>query len=230
MTILEHVYAIQNLINKGRKSDDAKFSNELISHFMNVARLVLLKREIDKMKSFNIANFQGFCMPLCKDSWADCCGLPEDLNCPILKSKFKIPRALSGRTNIYIKVSYLSGIEIDRTTHRAMRMRQYSLTQSNKPAWFVLNDYLYLSGVPLNRLEAVWVDGLFEDPTVIADITTCGDGESCYDADQESYPIDGYLIDPMYRLVLEYLGIGFRYPDDNTNNARAVEIMNDKEE
>jgi hypothetical protein len=229
MTILEHIYAIQNIINKGAKSDDARISNELVLHYMNVSRILLLKREADKRKAHNPANFQGICVPLCTSTWVDCCNIPTEITCPILKSKFKIPRALTGRTNLYLKVSYLSGWEIGRTTHRAVRYREYSLTKASKPAWFILNDYLYVTGIPYNKLKAVWVDALFEDPTDIADITTCDNTEGCYDPDTEDYPIDGHLVEPMYRLVLQYLGMAYKYPEDNANNARSNEIVNDKE-
>jgi len=230
MTILEHVYAIQNILNKGTKSDDARIPNELVLHYMNVARLLLLKREADKRKAHNPANFQGICVPLCASTWADCCNLPTELSCPILKSTFKIPRAITGRTNIYIKVSYLSGLEIGRTTHRAERYREFSLTKKDKPAWFILNDYLYVTGVPFNKLKSVWVDALFEDPTAIAEITSCGDGQDCYDPDTEDYPIDGHLIEPMYKITLQYLGQAFRFPNDTVNNARDTETVNDREE
>lgn len=230
MTILEHVYAIQNIINKGAKSDDARLSNELVLHYMNVSRVLLLKREADKRKAHNPANFQGLCIPLCESNWIDCCNYPTDLDCPILKSTIKIPRAMTGRTNLYIKVSYFSGKEIGRTTHRSFRYNEYSLTKKDKPGWFILNDYLYIAGVPHNKLKAVWVDALFEDPTAIADITTCNDGEACYDPDTEDYPIDGHLIEPMYKMTLQYLSNAFRFPEDNANNARSTETTNDREE
>lgn len=230
MTILEHVYAIQNILNKGAKPDDARISNELVLHYMNVTRVLLLKREADKRKAHNPANFQGICVPLCESTWVDCCSIPDSISCPILKSTVKIPRAITGRTNLYIKVSYLSGREIGRTTHRAYRYNQYTLTKKDKPGWFVLNDYLYVTGIPSNKLKAVWVDALFEDPTSVADITTCNNDTSCYDPDTEDYPIDGHLIEPMYKMVLQYLGMAYKFPEDNANNARSNEVSNDKEE
>jgi hypothetical protein len=230
MTILEHVYAIKNIINKGVSSDDNRISNELILHFINVSRVLLLKREADKRKAHNPANFQGLCVPLCESTWVDCCNIPGGVVCPILKSTFKIPRALTGRTNLYIKVSYLSGREIGRTTHRSYRFNQYSLTKKDKPGWFILNDYLYVVGVPHNKLKVVWVDALFEDPTELAEITTCNDGTSpCYIPEEEDYPIDGHLIEPMYQLVLKYVSNSYRFPEDNENNARSNEMVNDKE-
>lgn len=230
MTILEHIYALQNIINKGRKSDDAPFTNQLLLHYMNVSRLLLVKREADKSKYLNPANYQGFCMKLVEDSWEKCCDMPEDLKCPILKSCNKIPKAITGRTNLYIKVSYLSGNEIGRTTHRSYHFNKYSLTKNLKPQWFILNDYLYVTGVPYNNLVAVWVDGLFEDPVAAATLQLCEDSTEGCDPLVAEYPIEGFLIEPMYDLVLQRLGLSMRYPQDDVNNAKFTEISTDKED
>jgi hypothetical protein len=230
MTALEHIYAVQNIINKGRKSDDAPFTNQLILHYLNTARLLLLKREADKNRFLNPANFQGFCMKLIVDSWNNCCDLPEDLNCPILRTCNKIPKAITGRTNIYVKVSYMSGNEIGRTTHRSYHWNKYSLTKIGKPQWFILNDYLYIIGVPYNILNAVWVDGLFEDPIKAANVAVCSEAEEPCDPLEAEYPIEGFLIEPMYDMVLQRLGLSMKYPQDDVNNAKNTEISNDKEE
>jgi len=229
MTILEHIYAIQNIVNKGKKSDDAPFTNQLILHYMNTARLLLMKREVDKNKYVNPANYQGFCMKLTEDSWVNCCDMPEDLKCPILRSCNKIPKAITGRTNIYIKVAYLSGQEIGRTTHRSYHFNEFSLTKQGKPQWFILNDYLYIIGVPFNNLIAVWVDGLFEDPVLAAQIAVCSETPDC-DPLSAEYPIEGYLIEPLYDFVLQRLGIAQKYPQDDVNNAKFTEIAQDKED
>lgn len=231
MTILEHVYAIQNILNKGRKSDDGKLSNELIIHYMNIARSLLLKREADSQKYINPSNYQGFCMPLCVSNWADCCNMPVEIQCPILKSKYKIPKAISGRTNIYLKVSYIDGREIGRTTHRSFRYRQHTISKKNKPGWFILNEHLYVTGVPENLLKTVWVDALFEDPTAIADIVSCGPSGDiqCYDPATQEYPIESYLVEGMYKLTMQHITPMFKFPDDVENNDRSTEITNDKE-
>lgn len=231
MTTAEHIYAIQNLLNRGKRSDDAPFSNELIYHFMNQARMLLLKQKADKKQYISSFNLQGFCMPLKEDFWADCCDAPEP-PCKMLKGCITIPKAISGRSNLYIKVYYLSGQEIGMTDISAVRFRQYSITKANKPAWLIENDELYITGIPFNRLKRVWVKGMFEDPAALADITTCNDNdEPCYDAMESPYPIDSELIDPMYRMVLDYLiNLGSRSPQDDENNARATQLGNDKEE
>lgn len=230
-TIAEHIYSIQNVLNKGVKSDDSRVSDRLILHFMNIARVLLIKRKADKRKFLGPSNRQGFCMPLCEDTFINCCNMPS-ITCPLLKGQYKIPKAITGRTNLYVKVYYLSGQEIGRTTISAFRDRQYSLTKKDKPGWFISNDYLYIAGIPNNMLKAVWVEGLFEKPEEIGDIISCGsDGETtCYDINEEEYPIDGELVEPMYQVAMQYLSQQFKYPDDNVNNAKSTEITNDKEE
>lgn len=230
MTTLEHIYAIQNLVNRGAKSDDAPYSNRLILHFMNTTRILLLKRKADKRQKFDPHDFQSFCMPLCESSWIDCECLP-DIDCPILKSEFKLPNTLVSRSGIYLTVRLASGNEIGETSPSALQYRQYSLTRKNKPAWFIDNEHLYITGVPKNKLKMVYVTGVFVDPTEVSEISLCPPGtENCVDIFEDEYPIAGELIDPMYKMVLQYLQNSMRFPEDKVNNATATEVINDKEQ
>jgi hypothetical protein len=228
-TTYEYIYTIQNLINKGKKTDDAPFSDRFIVHLMNTARVLLLKRKADKKQAFDPSDFQSFCMPLCESTWIDCPCLP-DIDCKILKGKFQLPKTLVSRTGMYLTVRFMSGKEIGETSPSALQYRQYSLTKVNKPAWFIDNNYLYITGIPFNQLKAVYITGVFLDPTEISSITLCSNPEEdCGDIYEEQYPISGELEDPLYRLVMEYMTMGMKAPDDKANNASATEVMNDKE-
>ena len=221
-TVNEHIYAIQNILNQGPKSDDFNLSNRLVLHYMNTARILLLKRKADKKQTFDPADFQSFCMPLCEDSWIDCDCIP-DVGCKVLKGKFKLPKALTSRTGLYLTVRFFSGKEIDTTTLSAMRHRKNSLTKKNKPAWFMDNSYLYVIGVPMNKLKSVYLTGVFLDPTELEEITFCGAGEEpCFDVLEDDYPLSGELIEPMYKMTLQYLSSSFRNPEDGANNASDV--------
>jgi len=219
-TVNEHIYAIQNIVERGEKSDDANFSNALVLHYMNTARILLLKRKADKKQKFDPSDFQSFCMPLCEDTWVDCDCIP-DIDCKILKSVFKLPKALVSRSGLYVTVRFLSGREIDVTSLSAMRHRQNSLTKRNKAAWFIDNNYLYIMGVPNNLLKSVYVSGVFLDPTEVDEITHCPPGEEdCTDVFEEEYPISGELVEPMYKMVINYLGTAMKFPEDHINNAK----------
>jgi len=229
-TTLEHIYAIQNLVNKGSKSDDSDFTNRLVLHFMNVSRVLLLKRKADKKQKFDPSDFQSFCMPLCENSWINCPCLP-DIDCPILKSKVELPKALVSRSGLYLTVRFLSGKEIGETTPSALQYREYSLTRKTSPAWFIDNNFIYIYGVPKNKLKAVYLSGVFIDPTEVSEITLCSEeDEDCLDIYESQYPLSGELIDPMYKMVLEYLQGSMRMPNDKVNNASPTEVMNDKEQ
>ena len=229
-TVLEHIYTIQNLVNKGRRSDDANYSDRFILHLMNTARVLLLKRKADKKQAFDPSDFQSICMPLCEATWIECECAPA-IGCPILKSSVKLPKSLVSRTGMYLTVRFLSGKEIAETTPSAIQYREYSLTKRNKPAWFIDNNRLFIYGIPFNQLKAVYVTSVFLDPLEAAAVTLCqGADTPCEDTFEEQYPISGELVDPMYRLVLEYMNIGSRAPEDKANNASATEIINDREQ
>jgi|32_taG_2_1085360.scaffolds.fasta_scaffold56502_2 hypothetical protein len=220
-TVNEHIYAIQNILEHGPKSDDSNISNRLVLHYMNIARVLLLKRKADKKQRFDPSDFQSFCMPLCEDTWIDCECLPDDLGCKILKGKFKIPQAMTSRTGLYLTVRFFSGRELDITTLSAMQHRKNSIVKKNRPAWFIDNNYLYIIGIPNNLLKAVYVTGVFIDPTSLEEISLCGPGqnEPCFDTLEDEYPISGELVEPMYKLVIQHLAQAFRFPEDNINDA-----------
>ncbi len=216
-TVNQHVYAIKNIINKGMASDDAIFTNRLILHLMNMVRILLLKQKADKKQMFDPSDFQSFCMSLCEASWIDCPCLP-DVDCHILKSKFKLPKALTSRSGLYVTVRYASRRKIGMTTPSAMRYREFSLTKANKAAWFIDNNHLYITGVPRNKLKMVYITGVFLDPTELREITLCEE-QPCFDMMEDEYPISGELVDPMYKMVIQHLSTGYKFPGDDINNA-----------
>lgn len=225
-TVAEHIYAIQNILNQGRKSDDARYPNKLILHHFNNARLALLKQKMDRSHFVSPQNFQGFCMKLTEDTWAKCCDMPENAVCLVLRGCFPIPRVLSSRSAMYLKVSYLSGEEIGVSSPSAFRFRKYTLTKRFKPSWYIINDYIYIEGIPLNRLESVWVWGIFEDPTSVGNIEGC---EDCYDMDTQDYPLSGDLVMPAYEMTVKTIAMGNNFPDDQVNNAKPPENTNKRE-
>lgn len=227
-TIREHVYAVQNIVNKGRKSDDAPFSNSLILHFMDLSRNLLLERKLNNRRFVSPFNYQEFCVPMCESSWVDCCGAP-DLGCKILKSVSEIPDAIASKTQFYLKAYMFSGQEIGQTTFSVFKKRKWSLTKKNKAGWFISNKHLYVAGIPDNLLASVWLKGVFEDPTQAAEFLICDPATDCTNTLDTEYPIEGELVDPMYRMVLQYLGVAMKFPIDDVNNAKAVTVNRDIE-
>lgn len=58
MTLLEHVYAIRNILAHGPVSQDFRLSDRLISHYLQVARARLIEQKIDKYHFISEQSYQ----------------------------------------------------------------------------------------------------------------------------------------------------------------------------
>lgn len=127
MTLLEHTYAIRNLLTKGPASKDTRISLELIAHFLKVSRALLTEQKADKYNFISEQSFQSLCVPLVKGSLHNCCDYPAS-KCLLLKSSSPIPKTLSTRWGDLSKVTTLSGEVLSKTSVTANKLAKYSLT------------------------------------------------------------------------------------------------------
>lgn len=227
MKLLEHIYAVKNLINRGVASDDARFSNPLIAHLLKVTRSKLIEAKADKYYFISEQSFQSLCVSLELGTFHNCCTAP-DVDCFILKSTLKIPKILNTRWGDFLKVLTLDGRTISKTSMTANSLAKYSLTNKiPRIGWFIHDGYLYI--INNSKIETILLNGLFADPKEISDLNCSATNNNCPDLYEEEFPIDSDLVDAMYKLVLEYLYRGYTLPEDGENNARAVEVSNERE-
>jgi len=238
MTRNEHVYAVQNIINRGAQPDDNRFTNRLVHHFLLVVRSLLLKRKIDKNHFVAPENFQSICMPLIETTFHDCDCVPN-LDCKILRSKYKLPKQLVGRTEGSVRVTYFDGNPIGLTTIASFSKNQYSRTstfsgnEKDKVFGFLYDGYVWIVGTL--SLGGIMVHGLFENPDDVQDYSICDsdgnedDNSVCYDPETDEFPIDAELVMPMYQETIRMLTVGNQFPEDNENNARLTQVVKDQE-
>lgn len=231
MTRDEHVYAIQNLMNAGSPSDDNRFSNRLVYHFLKIVRARLVKQKADSKNFIAEDNYQAICMPLIKTTFHDCDCVPYD-DCMILRSKYKIPKQLTPYMGSALQVYFLDGKPIGRISEPAAAKLEYSLIGDSPIAFFFHDGYIYITGTLL--LKAIQIYGVFEDVDNLSSYTICDvDGTEsdnpCYNPETDTFPIDADLVFPMYQMVINILSIGKQMPEDNVNNARSTTIVADRE-
>lgn len=236
MTRTEHIYAVQNVINRGPQTDDNRFSNRLIGHFMDVARGILIKRKQDKDQILAEDNFQAICMPLELTTFHDCSCVPNQ-NCLILKSKYQLPKQITSKSGSTLMVRLFDSTPIGMTSVSAQSRAEYSrIPQSSNPLenlrFFIFNRYLYILGS--TKLKGVLVFGLFEQPNNVADYNICDEqgeesSDPCYSIEADNYPIDIDLVMPMYDMVKQMIADSNKFPEDNENNARMVQVARDAE-
>jgi hypothetical protein len=230
MTLLEHTYAIRNLLSKGVASDDSQYSLRLIAHFLNVSRAMLTEQKSDRYRYLSEQSFQTLCVPLEKGSIANCCDYPN-AGCTLLKSKIKIPKFLTTRSGDFIKVTTLNGEVIPKTSILKNKLSKYSITnKADKPGWFILNDYLYI--INNTDLEVVLLNSLFENPSEIDKLNcsnstngTSTSSTTCSDIFDNEYPIEPDLVEGVYRKTLDLIRFSISLPPkDRENNAQDDQV------
>lgn len=96
MKLIEHVYALRNILEQGVASSDAAYSLRLLAHFLNVSRSLLIEQKADKYHYISEQSFQSLCVPLEESSFHNCCNGPTT-KCKILRSTTTLPKFLTTR-------------------------------------------------------------------------------------------------------------------------------------
>lgn len=224
MKINEHIYAIKNLLSAGPVTDDFKFSNELIAHFLEVTRAILTEQKADKYRFISEQSFQSVCLHLQLSSFHNCCDGPTDL-CKVLRSSIKIPKFLNTRWGAFIKVTDLVGNVIPRITFTQDKYSKFSRTKKHKVGWFIHDGYLYI--INNTDLELVLLTGLFNKPTEIEAINCSNNTtiSTCPEPFTTEFPIDSDLVEPMYKKTLDFLLRATGIPQDNENDSRDIQVL-----
>lgn len=219
----EHIYHIKNVLSNGPVSDDFKLSDEQVYFILKFIRAKLLKDKFDKYHYINISNYQTIdCLQL---------ELVKDINCPcftnecyVLRSKCELPRIITGRNGLLIQGIYdLSGNVISETSKTKLQYVKYSKTKKDKVSYFILNNKLHIQNK--DRLKAVSITALFEDPLSLSNLggcNSCGENNtSCYDPSTMDFPLDADLTTYLNKMAYEELyNIMMKLPQDNINDSK----------
>lgn len=220
MTLLEHVYAVKNILAHGAPSDDFSYSNRLIAHFLRVARSFLIEKKIDKYNVISDQSYQDLCLTLEEADYHNCCDfVTVSDECKLMKSTAAIPKFLNSRWGNFMKVTDLVGNTIPETTMTQSRFSIYALSPkaSIQTGWFMHDNYLYV--INNSFLEKVLLNALFDNPAEIHDLNCAVTETNCSDFQDEEFPIDSDLVQPMYTITIEFLLKGMQLPKDNENDA-----------
>lgn len=215
MTLLQHVYALKNLLAHGAPSDDFSYSDRLIAHFLEVARARLIEEKIDKYHYISEQTLQSLCLTLAKSQFHNCCDGPQS-DCLVLKSTTQVPKFLNSRWGSFMKVMDLEGRVIPDFNLTQNRFSEFALIQP-ETGWFMHDNYLYI--VNNSFLEKVLLNALFDSPAEISDLNCPTSGDNCPDYLDTEFPIDPDLVDPMYRLAMTFLIESIKLPKDEEQNA-----------
>lgn len=217
--IPEHIYKLRTFIKQ--HSDDSIYSDELLYSLLKDARCTLLERENKKFTKDSEFHKQTICMPLIIDSYHDCECLPFEVKCKILKSKFALPKVLTGRNKELIRVVTIDSYsQIPFILSTDLKNLKYTKTKGKGNKYGIINNYLTIFNNL--QLKVVLIEGIFEDPLELSKISYCDDAgeiQTCFDLNTTDFPIKSSLNFPMYQICLDILKIPMQLKSDDTNNA-----------
>lgn len=217
------VYAHIDYIRRRLKenSDDSYFKDEEIYKALLDARALVLTRRYKKGKNIPEHMYQTICMLVCEDTFHDCNCVPEGLDCLVLKTKQDVPKAIYNGIQELSRVSTLGGEEIAQSTEAKSRYRKYKKTRIDNLYYIRVNNRLAVMNSPSNRLRAIKITAVFEDPVAAFGVNVCEEGD-CIESVGTGFSTEmGDNID-IYQIVLESLIMTKQLPDDLTNNAEST--------
>ena len=203
MRLLEHVYAIKTLINRGEASDDAPFSNSLIAHYLQIVRATLIERKIDKYHFISEQSYQDWCAPLAEGDYHNCCGITFP-KCGILKSISPIPSFLNSRWGNYLKITDLQGNVIPQLDVTQLKYSKYGHVKVST-SYFIHNNHVFI--LSNTHLKMVLVNALFQSPEEVSSANCATSSENCVDYLESEFPIDADLVSTLYSMTLQMLSI-----------------------
>lgn len=225
MKIGEIVQRIQSLYSKGVESDDARLMQRHIYNKLLTTRARLISEQAKKKQRISQWNYQVIpCIELVKVSAQECPCLPP-IGCDMMRSKYKLPKPLSGLSGSLIQtVTTLDrGQKLNEVSMNAVRSLAGNKYSSKNINYFIEQGYLYIT-TP-SKIQFVRLVGLFEDPIAAKTFENyckenCTDCVDCIDYQEEEFPIDNDTIDVLIELTVQELIVLFgQSQQDNTNDS-----------
>lgn len=219
MTIAEHVSALRSLVNQFAE-DEAPYSDEFLYHLFKSAANMLSLRKREKTNTIPVWDIRYYCVGMEEGTAHDCNCIGA--GCKVLKTVYDIPKPLQGRYRSYLKILTLGHEEIPYVDPNTVSSVLYDPVRKGKIHYSFLNQRIVLWGTDLKRPKAILIGGYFEDITEWAGKSICDSNgnitsQPCYSVYNDDFPLDGDLVDPAYKIVLDNLRLTLQIPADKIN-------------
>jgi len=217
MTKLEIIYDIKEKLSI--HTDDDVFTTEYISHLIDVKRSTLIKQSYSNLtKTIPSLLYQDVCLTLelvATVSGHTCYGT-------VLRTKDPLPNVLnvSGREDLYI----VGPVDIFQTAYNQVPIERFPFLGNNRHLGNLIYTaigkdkriYFYSAQSNHKMIETVSIKGVFES-TKEASKYSCD--VTCIDEYESEYPLEGYMINEIVRLITEELLKPLQIPEDKLNDA-----------
>ena len=231
MTIGELIGRVQNLYNKGVKSDDSRLSNRLIFSKLLSVRAMLYKQNEQKKNSFGEEDYSLLeCIRIIPVEPYSCPCLPS-IGCKVYRTEHKLPKLFKGRNGV--KIEYVSSLDRRRIfgiTTTLKHKFSHSNRFSNTDEVIYEGGYLYVYGKNLPTYITVKaVLNNFLESFISTCEENCIDCEDCVSHLDMEFKIQDSLIEPILQITKQELVKEFsQMREDLTNDNKDSLIQQSK--
>lgn len=196
-------------------SDDSNYSDQFLLQKALESRAEILAQKLSDNKYISEFNYSSFCVELERDKFYDCDCV--SVGCDVLKSVHIIPSVLTSNSKMLLQIMSLDGKTYSYATPEQVKEAKYSKTKANNIFWYIQNGRIVIFNTL--RKKAVYVKGLFEDPSAITALCD-STGVDCSDIRDNEFPFDLKYMNLLIDLSLKQLGFSKQIKNDEINNSR----------
>lgn len=219
----EAIQMIQSMYSKGVQSKDTRLSLRHIYAELLGTRSMLLRQQANKGQKISKWSYQTIpCVELIPASLSECPCVPA-MGKYILKTKYKLPTAISGLSDSLISsMTTLDGVtRIDPTEFASVKYNSGKKYTADKSGYYIKNQYGFITNI--NKLKAITIEGLYDDPIEATNYNSlCGVCEDCNCKDYQDYDlyIDRNILTAMSQITTNKLVLLFgQMREDRSANA-----------
>lgn len=206
-------------------NSDSVFSSLYYTDLINEQRSLFIRNEYNKERQIDPNIQQEIpCMEVELVEPHGCCAsIP--VGCKILRTKERIPNTIE-----FHHSKALTSVGPVIITQKRFTLIDYSRvpyvgegrTTRNTIYAFMYDGYVYIFSKDTSSIaliKSIAVRGVFEDPTALADLINCSNGNSCW-SPNDPYPMNQWMWAYVKPQVMQQLMMKRQIPEDDTNNAQ----------
>lgn len=220
-TINQYISDMRGIIKESGRSENI-YTDTFLYSLLNGARNAIMEQQGNKLSEISPWDYQQFPIKLVKDK-SHLVGCVT-VGCDILRSEYKLPRALASNSKNLIKITTFDYTPINLVSEQVYRNNKYDDIKSNGIAASIINDYLVIWNNL--KLKYVLANAIWENILDWSSIPQCDSNgnyttATCFDAMTSEFKISEKLKLATYQMVMDKLFKTLDRANDITNDSNS---------
>jgi len=212
MTVGKIISDLKMLIKE--VSNDSDYTESFLWSLITKARARVLTNDIKAKQFISAWSTHRFCVEMELHKAHDCECIP--VGCDVLRSKYTIPRPLSGRYRDAVQVKTIGNSVVGYSEDYELKSNKYDPVKKNALRWNIHNQHLYLYNT-LDHLS-IQVEGAWENIIEWNQIQYCSERNPCVDIYSLESGISEYEAEGLLRIAVDLLKVPLTLKDDTSQD------------